>query len=253
MFKSIFSHRKWAMIACLLVFMLFPLIIGSTVLNAITPNANLINPKNADGIGIAAADIGIESYSVSKNDGEIIVKYSGSSNGVLHVALSNKRALTLVNNDSNGSSSIEWDVPNGKFAYFDAKKRSCTITLDPKTKEWSMNTQAEKILKGNSKEIKLMGAIAADFDLLSQNNNDNNNKELLRSLCPDYNNPVEGSTSAVQRSVACFHAGDDAAVKYSNALCIGCREKLNCDCVCVPYAGDYFYHCEQIGFPCKNC
>lgn len=254
MFKKFIPNRKWITITCLIIFMVFPLIVGPTILYAVTPNGNLTNDKNANGIGVAAANMGIESYLVSQKNDETIVNYSGLSKGVLNIALSNKNVLTLTNNDSNGSSSILWDVPNGKFTYVDSKNQSCTINFDLNTKKWSMDTQAESILKENSKEIQLMGAIAADFDLLSQNSNSNsNNNSLASSICPDYSNPVEGSASAIQRSVACYNAGQDAAYKCSNAVCIGCNQKLPCDCVCVPYAGDYFCHCEQIGFPCIRC
>jgi hypothetical protein len=255
MFKRIIVNHKWIMITALLLFVFAPLVIGPTILYAIAPpNGEFVSEKNANGIGTGAANMGITSYSASNNNGEIIVKYSGASNGILHISLSSKNVLTLINDDSDGSSNIEWDIPNGKFTYIDAKNRSCIANLDLKAKEWSMDSQTEKILKENSKKIQLMGAIATDFDLLDYDNNkDDNDKGLRTELCPDYWNPVEGSASAVQRSVACYNAGQDAAVQCSGALCIGCLEYLDCDCVCLPYAGDYFCHCEQIGFPCKEC
>ncbi len=161
-------------------------------------------------------------------------------------------ALELRN--SKGLSSIEWDLPNGKFTYIDTKGRSAVFKYNSTERKWSADSDLSKnIVDENKFDIALMAAIAADFDPIIRTKPAETSSEIQmqQCLCSDYEHPVVGSSVATTRSLGCYKARQDAAPKCSNQWCIGCHEYLSCDCACG--IGDYFCICSIIGFPCEPC
>lgn len=66
----------------------------------------------------------------------------------------------------------------------------------------------------------------------------------------DYFYPYSAGGIAGNRSVACQQATDRLNNLCTNPYCIGCCDKLDCDCVCLPGLGDFGCYCERVGYAC---
>jgi len=212
-----------------------------------------------NGVGNNAWTLGVRSYTVvSSNDNEAIVNFTDISSfkqGAFHIKWHElkKSSIQLVRKE--GTLSVEWDGNKGEFTLSDMKARSAGFNFNLDKKSWVADSDLSwSILKEYNEDVKLMGAMASDFNLTRvQQLSKTTSSVQATSLCPDTSHPVVGKSYDASKSIAYYHARGSAASKCSNQYCYGCYSYISsiCDCYCL--AGDYFCFCSTIGFPCKAC
>ncbi|HHW44500.1 MAG TPA: hypothetical protein GXX25_11975 [Desulfotomaculum sp.] len=215
-----------------------------------------------DGVGNSAWALGIRSYKVeSVNNNEIIVEFSGTSpslQGILRIKWDNPKKASMKLVREEGTLSVVWDGNIGELSLSDMKARSASIRFNSDTKSWVAKSDFSwSIIKENGEDVKLMGAIASDFNQARMQKLSKQQNPLIQatSICPDYSNPIKGGTFGTTKSDACYKARGYVASECSNQYCWGCYsyKSTNCDCICTPGLGDFYCYCEITGFPCKDC
>lgn len=140
--------------------------------------------------------------------------------------------------------------------------RNARFTLSDK--EWKSDKEdSTDIIAANKTNIAVMCSIYSEFEVIPEAISDpieapssDATTPTLRSCpCSFGSNRVRGTSGVFTfRSEACAAATTDMNRRCTNRWCIGCCDRLECDCVCLgsPLGIDYVCSCGRIGYFCTG-
>ncbi len=209
-------------------------------------------------VGPVAKSLGVTSYTiVASQPGQIVVAFTMSDSSrsgqlqIVAVDLQHGRRVTLQLSRPDGGLWQEWNTETGVVTLVGKSGAEAKFTLGPRGRIY--DAQAQAVLQANDPDVRLVAAIATDFELARLTTNPSPSGPATVDSCVcDNGYTYNGSCVNWFRSEACSCATNQVNVKCSNAYCLGCCS-LNGDCDCYCIAGDFDCFCTRLGHPCAYC
>jgi len=243
-----------------------PIVVLLAILTALAAVYSMVNAEQDYPVGENASELGVIEYRVEHNKDLTTVYFSHTEkdkSGKLIIRPdTTDNSVSLDLSQENGQAiSIRWSPGSGEFTLKDDKSRSAHFVFVEKG--WvADNAESQKILETYTENVKLTGAIFADFDSEKEEIDSQSiaqpevtpceGQNQTSISCPCYGVKVRGDCYKTTRSEACRCATNRANVKCWNQWCIGCCEFVGPDCDCACLIEDYFCACGRGGWSCSG-